>query len=86
MSAGDLGRAIPLLEPNLADSERELRAAHPGTLIFRNNLAYAYESAGDLGRATPLYEHTLADSERILSPGHPLIALVRANLERARST
>ncbi|WSY16350.1 tetratricopeptide repeat protein [Embleya sp. NBC_00896] len=54
--------------------------------MFRNNLAYAYESAGDLGRATPLYEHTLADSERILSPGHPLIALVRANLERARST
>ena len=37
--AGDLGRAIPLLEQALADSERVLGADHPQTKIVRGNLA-----------------------------------------------
>ncbi|RSM32828.1 tetratricopeptide repeat-containing protein, partial [Amycolatopsis balhimycina DSM 5908] len=59
---GDLGRAIPLYEANLADSERVLGPDHPDTLSSRNNLAYAYQAMGDLGRAIPLYEANLADS------------------------
>jgi hypothetical protein len=40
-SAGDLGRAIPLLEQALADSERVLGADHPQTKMVRGNLAAA---------------------------------------------
>ena len=66
--AGDLGRAIPLFEQTLADSERVLGADHPATLTSRNNLADAYQAAGDLGRAIPLYEQTLADSGGCWAP------------------
>ncbi|MET9444404.1 tetratricopeptide repeat protein, partial [Streptomyces sp. NPDC006610] len=82
----DLGRAIPLYEQTLHDSERVLGNDHPHTLAARNNLADAYRAAGDLGRAIPLYEQTLHDSERVLSPGHQIIAVVRENLKRARPT
>ena len=40
-NAGDLGRAIPLLEQTLADSVRVLGADHPQTKIVRGNLAAA---------------------------------------------
>ena len=40
-AAGDLGRAIPLLEQTLADSARVLGADHPQTKIVRGNLAAA---------------------------------------------
>ena len=70
-SAGDLGRAIPLYETILADSQRVLGPDDPDTLASGNNLASAYESAGDLGRAIPLYETILADSQRVLGPDHP---------------
>ncbi len=39
--AGDLGRAIPLLEQALADSVRVLGADHPQTKTVRGNLAAA---------------------------------------------
>ncbi|MER5387355.1 toll/interleukin-1 receptor domain-containing protein, partial [Streptomyces sp. NPDC002688] len=65
-SAGDLGRAIPLFEQTLTDSQRVLGEDHPHTLTFRNNLAGAYRSVGDLGRAIPLFEQTLTDSQRVL--------------------
>jgi hypothetical protein len=55
-SAGEFGRAIPVLEQTLTDQERVLGPDHPDTLASRNNLACAYESAGDLGGAIPLYE------------------------------
>ena len=64
VSAGDLGRAIPLYEQALADRQRGLGEDHPDTLVSRNNLAYAYRAAGDLGRAIPLHEQALADHER----------------------
>ena len=41
VNAGDLGRAIPLLEQTLADSVRVLGADHPQTKIVRGNLAAA---------------------------------------------
>ncbi|ESP95707.1 nephrocystin (plasmid) [Streptomyces sp. GBA 94-10 4N24] len=78
-----MGRAIPLYERTLADSERVLGPDHPDTLLSRHNLAGAYESAGDLGRAIPLYERTLADSERVLGPDHPDTLLSRHNLAGA---
>ncbi|MGW3692305.1 tetratricopeptide repeat protein, partial [Streptomyces sp. NPDC005149] len=79
-----MGRAIPLYERTLADSERVLGPDHPDTLLSRHNLAGAYESAGDLGRAIPLYERTLADSERVLGPDHPDTLLSRHSLVRLR--
>jgi hypothetical protein len=39
MTAGDLGRAIPLYEQTLADRERVLGADHPQTKTVRANLA-----------------------------------------------
>jgi hypothetical protein len=50
VSAGDLGRAIPLYEQTLSDSERVLGLDHPQTLGSRNNLAYAYRKARSGGR------------------------------------
>ena len=76
-AAGDLGRAIPLLEQALADGVRVLGADHPDTLASRNNLAGAYQAAGDLGRAIPLYEQTLADRRAGAGrrpPRHPDLA------------
>ena len=70
-SAGDLGRAIPLLEQALADSVRVLGADHPDTLTSRNNLAGAYRAAGDLGRAIPLHEQALADRCGCWAPTTP---------------
>jgi len=37
-AAGDLGRAIPLYEATLADSERVLGPEHPTTSTIRSNL------------------------------------------------
>lgn len=44
-ASGDLGRAIPLYEQTLTDSERVLGGDHPRTLAYRDNLAYAHRSA-----------------------------------------
>ncbi|MEU6277179.1 toll/interleukin-1 receptor domain-containing protein, partial [Streptomyces populi] len=82
-SAGDLGRAIPLLEETLTDSVRVLGEDHPNTLIFRNSLATAYQSAGDLGRAIPLFEQTLTDRVRVLGEDHPNTLTSRNNLAYA---
>ncbi|MFF2130907.1 SAV_2336 N-terminal domain-related protein, partial [Streptomyces olivochromogenes] len=80
VSAGDLGRAIPLYERTLTDRVRVLGEDHPDTLSSRNNLAYAYRSAGDLGRAIPLYERTLTDRVRVLGEDHPDTLVSRNNL------
>ncbi|MFK0021646.1 tetratricopeptide repeat protein [Streptomyces sp. NPDC090798] len=65
-AAGDLGRAIPLFEQNLADRARILGDDHPGTLASRNNLANTYHAAGDLGRAISLFEQNLISAGRVL--------------------
>ncbi len=65
-----MSRAIPLFEQVLHDRERVLGPDHPDTLIFGNNLAYAYQAAGDLSLAIPLYKQTVASCERILGHEH----------------
>ncbi|MEV8346038.1 tetratricopeptide repeat protein [Streptomyces niveus] len=52
-------------------------------MLFRNNLATAYEAAGDLERALPLYERTVADRERQLGGAHPDTLTSRNNLAGA---
>jgi hypothetical protein len=84
VSAGDLGRAIPLLEQAVAGCARVLGADHPQTLGSRNNLAYCYQAAGDPGRAIPLYEQVLAGCARVLGADHPRTKLVRDNLAAVR--
>ena len=69
--AGDLSRAIPMLEQSLADYRRVLGDDHPGTLAPRNNLARAYKKAGDLSRAIPILEQSLTDISRVLGDDHP---------------
>ena len=85
-AAGDLDRAIPLLEATLDDRRRVLGEDHPDTLGSRNNLAGAYRAAGDLGRAIPPYEATLDDCRRVLGEDHPLTSTVRGNLRVVTGT
>ncbi|MFJ7041875.1 tetratricopeptide repeat protein, partial [Streptomyces sp. NPDC101112] len=47
-AAGDLQRAIPLLESTLALSEQVLGDTHPDTLRSRNNLAALYAVTEEL--------------------------------------
>lgn len=82
-AAGDLGRAIPLYERNLAVSEGAMGPDDPSALALRNNLAGAYKAAGDSGRAIPLYEQNLADYERVLGPDDPDTLASRNNLAHA---
>ncbi|MFF3138669.1 tetratricopeptide repeat protein [Streptomyces mirabilis] len=83
-AAGDLRRAIPLLNAVLAQREQAPGDTHPSTLNSRNNLASAYESAGDLRQAIPLYEATLAQREQVLGDTHPDTLISRNNLASAR--
>ncbi|MET8582911.1 tetratricopeptide repeat protein [Streptomyces collinus] len=82
-AAGDLGRAIPLMETTLAQRVKILGDTHPHTLTSRNNLAGAYYAAGDLGRAIPLMETTLAQRVKILGDTHPDTLTSRNNLASA---
>jgi tetratricopeptide (TPR) repeat protein len=75
--------AITVLRPLSASAERVFGADHPGTLVSRNNLAFAYRSVGDLGRAIPLYEATSTDIERVLGMDHPDTLISRNNLAGA---
>ncbi|MFF1902926.1 tetratricopeptide repeat protein [Kitasatospora sp. NPDC058218] len=81
--AGDLDRAIPLLEATLAELEPMLGDTHPNTLTSRNNLANAYHAAGDLDRAIPLLKTTLAQREQVLGDTHPRTLAVRNDLGSA---
>ncbi|WP_283133401.1 tetratricopeptide repeat protein [Rhizohabitans arisaemae] len=83
VAAGDLTRAIPMLEEIAADCERLHGADHPDTLKSRGHLARVYESAGYPARAIPLYEATLADCDRILGADHPITKTVRDNLNKS---
>jgi tetratricopeptide (TPR) repeat protein len=78
--AGDLTRAVPLLERTLTDRVRVLGAEDPDTLNSRNNLAGAYESVGRVGEAIVLHEGVLADRERVLGAEHPNTLTSRNNL------
>jgi tetratricopeptide (TPR) repeat protein len=52
-------------------------------MIFRDNLAGAYQDAGELGRAISLCEQTLADRLRVLGASHPDTLLSQNNLAEA---
>lgn len=52
-ATADLSRAIEFGSSALDASERILGSDHPGTLVARDNLGYAYEAAGALTRAIP---------------------------------
>ncbi|MFJ8747575.1 tetratricopeptide repeat protein, partial [Embleya sp. NPDC127516] len=80
---GALGPATEAWKRALATCVRVLGAHHPDTLVFRNDLAGAYQSAGDLGRAIPLYEQTLRDRVRVLGTDHPHTLASRNNLAGA---
>jgi tetratricopeptide (TPR) repeat protein len=60
-----------------------VRAEHPDTLAYRNNLAGAYQAAGRFGEAISLFERTLADRERVLGADHPDTLMSRNNLAYA---
>ena len=70
-AAGQLDRALPLLEETLALRKAKLGPDHPDTLTSMNNLADGYRAAGQLDRALPLYEETLALRKAKLGPDHP---------------
>ncbi|MGH3997998.1 MAG: tetratricopeptide repeat protein, partial [Pseudonocardiaceae bacterium] len=76
----DLSRAAHIGAQVLANCERVLGVAHPGTLTSRNNLATAYASAGKLTEAIPLYEQTLSGREQELGAEHPDTLATRSNL------
>ena len=70
-AAGQLDRALPLLEETLALQKAKLGPDHPDTLTSMNNLAIGYQAAGQLDRALPLFEETLALQKAKLGPDHP---------------
>ncbi|MEU5315339.1 tetratricopeptide repeat protein [Streptomyces sp. NPDC021056] len=82
-TAGDLERAIPLLESSLAETEATFGDTHANTLTARHNLADTYADAGDLERAIPLLEANLAQYEQILGDSHPNTLGARHGLARA---
>ncbi|WP_410570799.1 tetratricopeptide repeat protein [Amycolatopsis sp. cmx-4-61] len=81
--AGDLGRAVPLLEAVVTDYARVLGADHPDTVNCRRNLAATYKAAGDPARALPLFEAVLAHRVRALDADHPSALVSRSNLAAA---
>ncbi|MEU4671868.1 FxSxx-COOH system tetratricopeptide repeat protein [Amycolatopsis sp. NPDC023774] len=83
LAAGDLDRAIPLIESTLAKTLIEYGSDDRSTQVLRNNLANAYKSAGDLERAIPLLEAAVADRERLWGLDHPDTLVARNNLANA---
>ncbi|WP_406446848.1 FxSxx-COOH system tetratricopeptide repeat protein [Streptomyces sp. NBC_01613] len=79
-SAGDLDKAIPLYEQNLADRSRLLGREFPDTLHSCIDLASAYNEAGDFARAISLSENVLAVRIRVLGEGHTDTVATRNDL------
>ena len=64
VEAGNLGRAIPLLQQALADSERVLGSDDSNTIGSRNGFNGAYRSAWHLGQTIPMLKQVLAESKK----------------------
>ena len=62
---------MPLFEEALKLATAALGAEHSDTLLYKNNLAGAYQTADKLDRALPLYEETLRARKSKLGPDHP---------------
>jgi serine/threonine protein kinase len=69
--AGQLAKALPLLEETLKLKKAKLGPDHPDTLTSMNNLAGGYYAAGQLAKALPLLEETLKLMKAKLGPDHP---------------
>jgi tRNA A-37 threonylcarbamoyl transferase component Bud32 len=82
-AAGQLDKALPLLEQTLAKFKEQLGPDHPHTLANMNNLARAYQHAGQLAKALPLFEQVLAKRKEQLGPDHPNTLLSMNNLGMA---
>jgi tetratricopeptide (TPR) repeat protein len=67
-SAGQLDRALPLLEETLRLRKAKLGPDHRHTLTSMNNLAEGYQAAGQIDRALPLLEEALRLSKARLGP------------------
>jgi tetratricopeptide (TPR) repeat protein len=78
--AGQLDRALPLLEETLKLTKAKLGADHPTTLTSMNNLAAGYYAAGQLDRAVPLWEETLKLYKAKLGADHPVTLATLTNL------
>jgi serine/threonine protein kinase len=75
LAAGQLTKALPLLEQVLAERQEKLGPDHPATLASMNNLANAYRASGQVAKALPLLEETLAKRRKLLGEDHPDTAL-----------
>ena len=84
-SAGDLGRAIPLYEQTLTDSERILGPDHPDTLGSRNNLAGAYWNDGRRPEALREFTKAATTAEQLFGPAHFVTRQLVENRDVARS-
>jgi serine/threonine protein kinase len=79
-TAGQLAKALPLLEETLKLMKAKLGPDHPDTLTSMNNLALSYQDAGQLAKALPLLEETLKLRKAKLGPDHPATLTSMGNL------
>jgi tetratricopeptide (TPR) repeat protein len=79
-SAGELDKALPLLERTLDGRKAKLGPGHPDTLRSMNNLASGYLDARKLDLALPLLEQSLVLSTDRLGRDHPLTLASLGNL------
>jgi tetratricopeptide (TPR) repeat protein len=78
--AGDLARALRLLQALLLDQQRILGPDHPDALTTRFNIASYTGKTGNLFRALQLGRQLLPDQERILGPDHPQTLATRSQI------
>jgi tetratricopeptide (TPR) repeat protein len=63
-AAGQMNRALPLLEETFKVRKARLGADHPDTLVSRHNLMAGYFAAGMLAQALPFLQEDAAGVER----------------------
>jgi AAA ATPase domain/Tetratricopeptide repeat len=78
--AGDLARAVQLLQALLLDQQRILGPDHPDTLTTRFNIANFTGEAGNLTKALQLDRQLLSEQERILGLDHPQTLATRSQI------
>ncbi|MFI6761929.1 tetratricopeptide repeat protein [Micromonospora sp. NPDC050417] len=68
--AGDLHRAVPMLQTTYDERERILGRHHPDTRTSRFDLAGVYRSAGRFDEAVGIYQAIVDERHRELGPEH----------------
>jgi len=79
-AAGQLSKALSLIEETLPKLKSTLGPDHPNTLLTQSNLALAYKDTGQMSKALPLYEETLQKQKTKLGPDHPDTLTSQSNL------